>query len=143
MEPPNLETCALNPNHSQESLGFGALEPPRPEVMGAGRRVVVCTLVSARCAPAVPHLICVCVFFGVPRFVGIVTCAWVTCVSSGTVFVFKGSPRSREAGAGRERLAAPGALAVTAAVRCGMAAPANTEAKLLRNSLENVTFTGR
>jgi len=43
----------------------------------------------------------------------------------------------------RESLAAPGAFAGTAAVRCDVAAPAITGAKLLRNGLENVTFTGR
>ena len=43
----------------------------------------------------------------------------------------------------RESLAAPGAIAGTAAVRCDVAAPAITEAKLLRNGPENVTFTGR
>ena len=47
-------------------------------------------------------------------------------------------------GAGeRESLAAPGAFAGTAAVRFDVAAPAITGAKLLRNGLENVTFTGR
>jgi len=40
-------------------------------------------------------------------------------------------------------LAGPGAFAGTAAVRCDVAAPAITGAKLLRNGLENVTFTGR
>ena len=43
----------------------------------------------------------------------------------------------------REILAAPGAIAGTAAVRCDVAAPAITGAKLLRNDLEHVTFTGR
>ena len=42
-----------------------------------------------------------------------------------------------------ESLAAPGAFAGTAAVRCDVAAPATTGAKLLRNDLDNVTFTGR
>ena len=42
-----------------------------------------------------------------------------------------------QARAEREILAAPGA------VRCDVAAPAITGAKLLRNGLENVTFTGR
>ena len=36
-----------------------------------------------------------------------------------------------------------GTFAGTAAVRCDVAAPAITGAKLLRNGLENVTFTGR
>ena len=43
----------------------------------------------------------------------------------------------------RESLAAPGAFAGTAAVRCDVSAPAITGAKLLRNGLESVTFTGR
>ena len=43
----------------------------------------------------------------------------------------------------RESLAAPGAFAGTAAVRCDVAASAITGAKLLRNGLENVIFTGR
>ena len=43
----------------------------------------------------------------------------------------------------REGLAAPGAFAGTAAVRCDVAAPAISGAKLLINGLENVTFTGR
>jgi len=43
----------------------------------------------------------------------------------------------------REILTASGAFAGTAAVRCDVAAPAITGAKLLRNGLENVTFTGR
>ena len=43
----------------------------------------------------------------------------------------------------RESLAAPGAIAGTAAVRCDVAAPAITEAKLLKNGPGNVTFTGR
>jgi hypothetical protein len=43
----------------------------------------------------------------------------------------------------RESLAAPGAIAGTAAVRCYAAAPAITGATLLRGSLKNVTFTGR
>ena len=42
-----------------------------------------------------------------------------------------------------ESLAAPGAFAGTAAVRCDVAAPSITEAKLLRNGLGIVTFTGR
>ena len=43
----------------------------------------------------------------------------------------------------RESLTAPGAFAGTAVVRCDVASPAITGAKLLRNGLENVTFTGR
>jgi len=43
----------------------------------------------------------------------------------------------------RESLAAPGAFAGTAAVRCDVAAPTITRAKLLRHGVENVTFTGR
>ena len=43
----------------------------------------------------------------------------------------------------RESLAAPGAFAGTTAVRCDVAAPAITGAKLLRTGLENVTITGR
>ena len=43
----------------------------------------------------------------------------------------------------RETLAAPGAIAGTAAVRCDVAAPAITGAKLLRKILEHVTFTRR
>jgi hypothetical protein len=43
----------------------------------------------------------------------------------------------------RESLAAPGAIAGTAAVRCDVAAPVTTDAKLLRNGLENVTITWR
>ena len=39
--------------------------------------------------------------------------------------------------------AAPGAFAGTAAVRCDVAAPAISGAKLLGNASENVTFTGR
>ena len=42
----------------------------------------------------------------------------------------------------RESLALPSAFAGTAAVRCDVAAPAITGAKLLSNSLENATFTG-
>ena len=41
-----------------------------------------------------------------------------------------------------ESLAALGAIVGTAAVRCDVAAPVTTGAKLLRNGLENVTFTG-
>ena len=37
----------------------------------------------------------------------------------------------------------PGAIAGTAAVRCDVAVPAITGAKLPRNGLENVTFNGR
>ena len=40
-------------------------------------------------------------------------------------------------------LAAPGAFAGTAAVRCDVAAPAVTGAKIPRNGFENVSFTGR
>ena len=43
----------------------------------------------------------------------------------------------------RESLAAPGAIAGMAAVRCDVAAPVITGAELLRNGLENVTITGR
>ena len=43
----------------------------------------------------------------------------------------------------RESLAVPDAIAGTAAVRCDVAAPAITGAKLLRNGLAHVTFTGR
>ena len=42
-----------------------------------------------------------------------------------------------------ESLAAPGAFSGTAAVRCDVAARTITGANLLRNGLENVTFTGR
>jgi len=42
-----------------------------------------------------------------------------------------------------ESLAAPGAIAGTVAVRCDVAAPVTTGAKLLRNGHENVTLTGR
>ena len=50
---------------------------------------------------------------------------------------------SMEAGVVRESLAAPGAFAEMAAVRCDVAAPAITGAKLLTTGLENVTITGR
>ena len=40
-------------------------------------------------------------------------------------------------------MVAPGAFAWTADVRCDVAAPAITWAMLLRNGLENATFTGR
>jgi hypothetical protein len=43
---------------------------------------------------------------------------------------------------GPESLAAPCAFARTAAVRCEVATPAITGAKLPRNGLENITFTG-
>jgi hypothetical protein len=43
----------------------------------------------------------------------------------------------------KESLAAPVAIAGTAAVRCDVAAPTITGAKLRRNGLENVTLTGR
>ena len=39
----------------------------------------------------------------------------------------------------KEKTGAPGAIARTAAVRCDVAAPAITGAKLLRNGLENAT----
>jgi len=42
-----------------------------------------------------------------------------------------------------ESLAAPGAFAETAAVRCDVAAPAITGTELLRNDFQNTTFTGR
>jgi len=42
----------------------------------------------------------------------------------------------------RESLAAPGAFAGAEAVRCDMATPAITGAKLLRSGFENVTFNG-
>ena len=51
--------------------------------------------------------------------------------------------RTNVSGAERESLAAPGAIAGTTAVRCDVAAPAITGAKLPRNSLENVNFTGQ
>ena len=46
-------------------------------------------------------------------------------------------------GVERESLAALGAFAGTADVRCDVAAPAVTGAKLLRNGLEYVAFPGR
>ena len=51
--------------------------------------------------------------------------------------------RGRLVSVERESLASPGACTRTAAVRCDVAAPAMTGAKLLRNGLKNVTFTGR
>jgi hypothetical protein len=51
--------------------------------------------------------------------------------------------RGEDPSAGREILAAPSAFAGTAVVRCDVAAPAITWAKLLGNGLENVTFTWR
>jgi len=46
-------------------------------------------------------------------------------------------------GCGEFKVAAPGNFAGTAAVRCDLAAPAITGAKLLINGLDDVTFTGR
>ena len=51
--------------------------------------------------------------------------------------------RSKVAVLSRESLAAPGAFAGTAAVRCDVAAPAITGATLLTIGLENVTFDRR
>ena len=64
-------------------------------------------------------------------------CALSICTSVKTSYMAEFAAVSE-----RESLAAPGAFAGTAAVRCDVAAPTITGAKLLRNGLEHVSFTG-